>query len=438
MALINRASSAIVRSEVDLFNLPPTDTTIESSFYAEYKPIVNIQESNSRIDFRIIGNGTQYLDINDSFLYIKLKVVCSDGTDLPDDASVSCVNNFMHSLFSNCDFSINDTIVLSSNNCYTYKAYLETLLSHGKEYLESQGSAFMFYPDTNGNALNNQNTGYKNRKHFIAKSQPLELVDRLRLDVASQHRYILNDTNVTLSLARSSDQFSLTYLHSGTASDPYLNPKVKLLDASLFVRKHTLYPSLSIAHQKLLESGHNAIYPIKKCDTKFFTIPQGNQSFVEENVFMGSLPSKIVIGLVKNSSFTGTYTTDPFYFDHFALNYLSITVNNMPLPVKSLNFDFNNNSYLIAYHLLLSALGISNKDHGLLINRANYIKGNTLFAFDVNPTEGLEGSLHLEKSGSVRIELKFEKALTEAVNCIVYSEHQALIEIDKYRRSVVL
>jgi len=93
----------------------------------------------------------------------------------------------------------------------------------------------------------------------------------------------------------------------------------------------------------------------------------------------------------------------------------------MLLPVKSLNFDFNNNSYLIAYHHLLASLGITNKDHGLLDNCASCRKGNTLLAFDVIPTEGLEGSLQLEKSGYVRIELKFEKALTEAINCIVYS-----------------
>jgi len=269
-----------------------------------------------------------------------------------------------------------------------YKAYFETLLSHGKEYLDSQGSEFLFYTDNNGNVLSDSNDGYKKRKAFISKSKDVELIDRLKLDLASQHRYILNDINVSLSLSRLPDQFCLTYVRPSSSTDPVINPKIKILDASLFIRKHTLYPSLVIAHQKLLESGSNAVYPIKKCDTKFFTIPQGNQSFVEENVFMGSLPSKIVIGFVKNSSFNGTYSTDPFYFDHFDLNYLSITVNNMPLPVKSLNFDFANNSYLIAYHLLLSALGISFKDHGLVINRENYIKGNTLFAFDVNPSEG--------------------------------------------------
>jgi hypothetical protein len=47
MALINKFSSPVVRGQVDLFSLPPTDKTIESSFYAEYKPVVNIQDSNS-------------------------------------------------------------------------------------------------------------------------------------------------------------------------------------------------------------------------------------------------------------------------------------------------------------------------------------------------------------------------------------------------------
>jgi len=281
---INKFSNPIIRGQVDLFSLPPTDTTIESSVYAEYKPIVNIQDTTSKIDFRIIGNSNQYLDLFDSFLYLKVKVVSSDGSNLPDDAEVSTSNLFLHSLFSQCDVSLNDNNVSSSNNCYMYKAYLETLLSFGKEYLHSQGPCSLFYQDINGGSLDKHNTGYVARKKHIAKSAPVELIDKLRIDLAAQYRYILNDTNLGISLTRAPDRFCLLYTHSGNPSDPHINPVVKFLDASLFIRKHSLFPSLALSHQKLLDSGHNAKYPIRKCETKFFTIPQGNQSFVEENV----------------------------------------------------------------------------------------------------------------------------------------------------------
>jgi hypothetical protein len=90
------------------------------------------------------------------------------------------------------------------------------------------------------------------------------MIDRLKFDLANQHRYIINQSNLNISLTRTPDNFCLLYTKTGAATDPSLNPKVKILDASLYVRKHTVYPSLSISHQKLLDSGQNARYPIKK------------------------------------------------------------------------------------------------------------------------------------------------------------------------------
>jgi len=305
MSLINSYSHPVIRGQADIFSLPSTDTTSETSFYAEYKPLVNIQDSDSKIEFRIAGNVNQYLDLSDSFLMIRVKVVGSDLKDLDPAVDVSTANLFLHSLFSQCDVSINNHQISTSNNCYAYKAYIETMLSYGKEYIGSQGTCSLFYLDTNGGSLDTSNTGYAERQKFVSGSKPIELIDRLRIDLSSQHRYILNDTNLNICLTRSSDEFSLFYKHTGVATDPHVNPKVKFLDASFFVRKYVLYPSLVLSHQRLLESGQSAKYAYKKSDVKFFTIPKSNQSFTEENLFLGSLPSRIVLCLVTSSGFNG-------------------------------------------------------------------------------------------------------------------------------------
>jgi hypothetical protein len=278
------------------------------------------------------------------------------------------------------------------------------------------------------------NDGYKKRKEFVKDSKPVELIDKLRFDIANQHRYILNDTSVTISLTRSPETFSLFYKKSTSPSDAVLNPKIKILDASLFVRKHVLYPSIVLSHQKLLEDGHNARYPYKKSEVKFFSIPQSSQSFIEENVFLGNVPSRIVVCLVPSKGFVGDYTVNPYVFPHYDLNYISLSVNNVPYPMKGLNLDFTNNSNLLPYYLLFTSLGIAGQDQGLSFDRNQFQNGNTFFAFDINQSSGSDSALQLEKSGSVRIELKFAKGLTEAVNCLVYSEQQKILEIDKYRQ----
>jgi hypothetical protein len=84
---------------------------------------------------------------------------------------------------------------------------------------------------------------------------------------------------------------------------------------------------------------------------------------------MGNIPTRILVVFVPNEAFNGSYTSNPFVFDHFDLNYLSININNQSLPIKALNLDFSNDQYILAYYLLLSGLGIAGKDHGIGIDR---------------------------------------------------------------------
>lgn len=95
--------------------------------------------------------------------------------------------------------------------------------------------------------------------------------------------------------------------------------------------------------------------------------------------------------------------------------------------------DFSGGNYLLPYYQLFTSLGIAGQDQGLSFDRKSFANGNTFFAFDINQSSASDSALQLEKSGSVRIELKFE-ALSEAVNCLVYSEQQKVLEIDKYRQ----
>lgn len=96
--------------------------------------------------------------------------------------------------------------------------------------------------------------------------------------------------------------------------------------------------------------------------------------------------------------------------------------------------DFSGGNYLLPYYQLFTSLGIAGQDQGLSFDRKSFANGNTFFAFDINQSSASDSALQLEKSGSVRIELKIDKALSEAVNCLVYSEQQEVFEIDKYRQ----
>jgi hypothetical protein len=95
--------------------------------------------------------------------------------------------------------------------------------------------------------------------------------------------------------------------------------------------------------------------------------------------------------------------------------------------------NFTTNEYLLPYYLLFSALGIAGQDQGLTFDRKKFAEQYAFFAFDISHNTS-DSTLHLEKSGSVRLELKFQKGLTEALNCLIYSEQQKVLEIDKFRQ----
>ena len=56
-----------------------------------------------------------------------------DKTGGPDDATVTPVNLFPHSLFRQIEVQLNGVQVNDASNTYAYRAYLETLLSYGSE-----------------------------------------------------------------------------------------------------------------------------------------------------------------------------------------------------------------------------------------------------------------------------------------------------------------
>jgi hypothetical protein len=149
MAFIHEGSCECAKSELDLFSLPSTQTSIESGIYVEYHPISNIT-GGAPIEFDVTATGDDYLDLANSFLCVLAKITRINGDDLDAADTVGPVNNFLHSLFSQVDVSLNGTLITSSMNTYAYRVYIETLLSYGVDAKTSQLTSALFYKDKAG------------------------------------------------------------------------------------------------------------------------------------------------------------------------------------------------------------------------------------------------------------------------------------------------
>jgi len=112
-----RPRTIVRKSELDLFSVPQTQTSMENGNWIECHPLTSVGD-DSPIEFEINGNGEDYIDLANTTLYVRAKVVRMNGKNIADDTPVGPVNLFLHSLFSQVAISLNGTQVTTSTNTY--------------------------------------------------------------------------------------------------------------------------------------------------------------------------------------------------------------------------------------------------------------------------------------------------------------------------------
>jgi len=439
MAFIQQGSYVCSSPQLDLFTTPMTQTSIESGSWAEFNPIGVISDTMP-IEFDINGAGTSYIDLSQTQLIVRAQLLKADGTAIDNTIHVAPCNLFLHSMFSEIDVKLNGTLITSSNNTYPYRAYIETLLSYGRDAKRSQLTSALYYKDEGGDAGFKEgdptnaaatNKGMVKRNSFFKNGEIVPMQGPIHLDLLFQDRYLPSDVGAQLRFVRSKDTFSLM---SDTAGATF---RVKIHECKLLIRKVNISPSVFIAQAKAFEVG-NAKYPIRRVVCKSYSVGTGMRDNVHEGLFTGQIPSRIVIAMVENQAFNGSYERNPFNFKHFNLSSIKIYVDGqVHSNIKAIECDFEHHQSLPAFLSLFVGSGKYRRDEGLDIDREEYERGFTLFAYDLSPDLTEEGYFNLVKEGSVRVELKFSQALPNTINVIAYAEFETIIEINREKQVLI-
>ncbi|GFT28247.1 uncharacterized protein F54H12.2 [Trichonephila clavipes] len=250
MALLLKESTECVKSELNLFLAPPTQTVIEKGQWVQFHPITNVTDGGS-IEFLTPGSGDAYLDLSQTQLHVRAKIFKRDGKVITDENKIGPVNLFLHSLFSQVDVCLNERTVspLEIIHIYPYRAIIETLSNHGYDSNTSQLTSELYYKDTAGRMNvyeendKEPNEGFKSRVKFIRRSRTVDMVGRLHVDLFNQDRLLLNLVDVKLKLIRSKPfclmgerDYNVIFEH-----------------VSLYVRKVQVNPAVVVGHAKALE-----------------------------------------------------------------------------------------------------------------------------------------------------------------------------------------
>lgn len=427
------------KSELVYDHDPPTQVAIEGDYRIYAGPKAALTD-DSPLTFEITGSGDDYVDLGASVLKLRIRVMTTDGEAVEHiksdgtagrDPHVAPVNGFMHSMFSQVDVSLNDTMVSQSTNTYPYRAYLTSLLSYGDAVKDTWLNMELWAEDEAHRFDEQTNKGHTTRRSYILNGREFDLKGRLHMDLSHQQRLIPNGVNARITLTRSKSAFVLMAFEKRA-----IDYRVVITHATLEVRKVKLVPKQQL-HIENTIAKHGARLPVSHIVTKNFSIPQGVSTFDLDGLFMGQIPNSIVLGLVDNDAFNGSYDKNPFNFKHFDLSFLCLNVDGQQHPGRPLQPDYANKLYLDCYETLFTGTRMYGDDVSHGIDRAMYPWGYCLYVFNLTPDQS-DGVAHINprRHGNVRASLHFAQTLPCTVTLIALGQLDNVITVDKYRNIV--
>jgi hypothetical protein len=426
--------------EVDLFTLPPTSIAVVDPDYQKIFPMNVVKGNTKPIRFRILGSDA-FLDLKDSFVYIKAKILKKDGSQLLATDQIAPGNLFLHTLFRNVSVKFNDKTVSSSNFMYPYKAWLRNQFKISTGTKDCELSKEVYYKDTDPDDCTTSNPGFTQRLALAAGSKQFEMIGKISDDIFEQNRYILNTVTVDITFSRSNPNFCLSgYVTETSQQMESTNVKsrdnefrIEICDMNFYVKRRTLEAELFNSIQRKFSMGKKTKYPISKIMMRAEHISQGCVTYMNASLFSGKLPNFMCVGIISSDAFDGKLNKSPFNFKSNNMNKLVIIVNGQPVLYNTLECNFKNGKHLLAYNTLF---GGKETRYGNGISMVEYIKRNTLSIYEFASSKPRQHDG--EKTGTIGVEIYFSDPLQEHHRLIIMTSCQQVIEIDKNGRVEVL
>lgn len=431
---------------LNLFFDKPVNHAFIKTQFIEHLPIS--QFGSNCIEFNV--SSQNYLDLSRSQLFLKCKVVSEDNTALENIANLEgykvggdvCPSNLLFaSMFSKVDLNIQHQNISSEipSLCYSYKHYIDNLLSTTSD----ENLAIMFAKDPSkamyanslwkashpDNSVEGGNPALKKRQKLIDSSQSFEMIGDIALDFMRQRRLLLHNTNVGLKFWRSSPEFALL--------SPITSPKfnVKILDAKLILCHVTLQPTVSLAIAESLEL-KPAQYHFEDSKIRTHTISKGSQSATLNELFGASKsPDKLYVCLIKSKAFLGDFLENPYFMQHANLSEIGFYLNNISLPGKPLQLNFDDSAY--KSHFVEAWQRLNEQNPNNIVNFEDFHRGYTLFCFDLTNKEHFSELEPNTPEGSTKLELRFSKPLENSIVVVLYGKFKSLLTIDSARNVIL-
>ena len=205
---------------------------------------------------------------------------------------------------------------------------------------------------------------------------------------------------------------------------------MKIHFCTLLVRRIKLVEATKLALQTTIETNHQVIrYPRHHDKMKSELLTSVSSNFEFDNQFFGHILNHLTMCAVENRPMYGVFKENPFYFKHNNLESLTVSVDSDTLI--QLDFDFDNGNYVEAYNTLMRSTGQYKGGRSMLVDYHDFGNGTMILVFDLTARcECNSEQFTVKKLGNLHTNLKYNNALTEKNNLVLYGEFDGALTID--------
>ena len=431
MGKLHEDSHNTVNAQLDLFKVPPTETSLGGGTWVSVQPLSQV-ESSSQLQLHLPASDEYYTDLQNSYAIVECKVVKGDGTALDANGlKVYPVTNLPHSLFERMTLALNSTDV-DHNAAYAQTAYIHSLIDETDASKRGRltGEGWLDDGATAKDEADAAAAAKTTRIESIKTSKKLSYYMKFFLSVNKQRRHIPPGVSIRLTLNRSSPA---TCLMSDDNND---GSKVIITKLEWMVRRVMVNPSIVRAHNARLIEGNTFKFPLLKHRTRTFTIPSGVSSHrlvIDQD---DAIPSRILLTMLPHEAYVGAYKLSPFKFSNHGLTSTELTVDGVTVG-KPIQTDFAKNNYAHAYAHTIASLGQLNSKSSNGISYSDYGENKTILAWSLGsdlPNKDKGNYFHLRRKGCTAVSLKFKDVLPKPLTVLITDEREDLLEIDLEQR----
>lgn len=363
-----------------------------------------------------------------------MSVANGDGSEIDDAVqNYAPVNGISLEAFAYVTVTVGQTLICGDTKKDAYKHYVEMLLGTNelakKTYAQQ---SLLWYPDTptyfdEMKRSGGKNQGFLKRSAMFVGGHKVETRVGLPYPLAQAGKLLPPGINMTFDLKQAEDQFRLM------SDDPSKRMKLIIdnvwLEANGKIMDPNFYKSMV---DRLTVT--DARYDVVRSDVAGpFHLPPGQIEY-EFTLYQSVAPNVVYCWFVDSEAWTGSYTKNPFNFQHCNVSEIYVTVEGVEYPADKYTPVSWGSSDVTAdvrrEYLELMRISRQTKGIGCGLTYEEFINGYTILAFQIAQFLPSNAYVNSQKGGDTKIYFKLKSTPVQRMSLFAMGVFDNVIYIN--------